>query len=87
MNFRDQVSTTDLNKFIDDNLQPTDEFDREMKKSVDKICRFFREHMSPFKIVKVYSYIWMFKFFYCLVSNKKRFVQPSSILLFLRGCY
>ena len=56
VNFRDQVSTTDLNKFIDDNLQPTDEFNREMNESVEKICKFLREHVSPCEIKKVYSY-------------------------------
>ena len=56
VDFRSPVTNTDLNRFISDQLQPTEEFNREMQKTVDKICDFLREHMRPNKIVKVQFY-------------------------------
>ena len=70
VDFRSPVTTTDLNRFIDDNLQPTDEFNREMNRSVDRICSFLREHLSPREIVKVYSIIYV-QTFYGPGRNKK----------------
>lgn len=52
VDFRSPVTNTDLNRFISDKLQPTEEFNSEMQKTVDKICHFLREHMRPNKIVK-----------------------------------
>ncbi|CAB4030764.1 2 -5 -oligoadenylate synthase 3-like [Paramuricea clavata] len=52
VDFRSSVTDTDLNRFIADTLQPTEEFNREMQKTVGQICDFLREHMKPNKIVK-----------------------------------
>ena len=80
VDFHSPVTTTELNRFIDYSLQPTDEFNREMNKSVDEICSLLREHLSPCKTVKVYipHYIDV-QFFQCLVKNKKRVAQLLDV--------
>ncbi|XP_028412286.1 2'-5'-oligoadenylate synthase 3-like [Dendronephthya gigantea] len=52
VDFRSPVSLKDLNRFIAEKLQPTDEFNAEMGRLIDKICRFLHQEMRPDKIVK-----------------------------------
>ncbi|XP_028407281.1 2'-5'-oligoadenylate synthase 3-like [Dendronephthya gigantea] len=52
VDFRSRVTATDLNSFIAEELQPTEEFNREMQETVGKICEFLRRHMEPDQIVK-----------------------------------
>ena len=53
VDFRSPVTATELNRFIADKLQPTEEFNYEMQATVGKICSFLQEHMRPNRIVKV----------------------------------
>ncbi|XP_028407254.1 2'-5'-oligoadenylate synthase 3-like isoform X3 [Dendronephthya gigantea] len=52
VDFRSPVNVKDLNRFIAENLQPTDEFKVEMGRAIDKICRFLHQEMRPDQIVK-----------------------------------
>ena len=52
-NLDSTTSDGELNRFIDNHLQPDQSFNSEMKQIVDDVCSFFQEKMSPREIVKV----------------------------------
>ena len=52
IDFRSSTTASNLNTFIDNHLQPTTEFNNEMNETVDKICKFLRDHFQPAKVVK-----------------------------------
>ncbi|XP_028407251.1 2'-5'-oligoadenylate synthase 3-like isoform X1 [Dendronephthya gigantea] len=52
VDFRSSLKRKDINRYIAKNLQPTDEFNAEMKRAIAKICLFLHQEMRPDKIVK-----------------------------------
>ena len=53
MDFRTATTASELNRFIDAELQPSAEFNSEMNEIVDDVCSFLRNHFRPREIVKV----------------------------------
>ncbi|XP_028412288.1 2'-5'-oligoadenylate synthase 3-like [Dendronephthya gigantea] len=52
VDFRSPVTAAELNNFIAYNLQPTEEFKKEMKTTVGEICEFLKKHMKADRVVK-----------------------------------
>ena len=61
-NLDSATNEADLNRFIDEQLQPNQSFNLEMKKTVKAVCSFFQEMMSPREILKVlFIYLFIYK--------------------------
>ena len=52
-NLDSATNEADLNRFIDEQLQQNRSFNLEMNETVEAVCSFFREIMSPREILKV----------------------------------
>ena len=53
MDFWSPTTASELNRFIDTQLQPSADFNCEMNQIVDDVCKFLKSHFGPREIVKV----------------------------------